>query len=104
MKRTEARCKINGLVIAEVTINNFTDMPSMEATYALLEHGSEAPLTHGKCTANQSNWSGRTMDLMEELIHSMGEDLMQVHFNIEGKETIDGEGTELGGAEGPPQV
>lgn len=104
MKRTEAQCRINGLVIAEATINNYTDMPSMVATYALLEHGSDAPLTHGKCTANQSNWSARTLELMEKLIESMGDDLMQVHFNIEGKETIDGEGTELGGSEGPLQV
>jgi hypothetical protein len=104
MKRTEAQCKINGLVIAEATINNYTGMPSMEATYALLEHGSGMPMTHGKCTANQSNWSGRTIELMEELIESMSDDLMAVHFNIERKEILDAERTESGGTEGPLQV
>lgn len=104
MTRTEARCRVNGLVVAEVTIKNYTDMPGMDATYALLEHSDKPPVTHGKCTANQTNWSGKTVELMERLIHSMEEDLMQVHFNIERKEMIDGEGTESGGSEGPLQV
>ena len=86
MKTPERKCKINGLHVTEITVQNLPNVQQkMEAIYALGEIAKkgEARLivgTHGRCTAYTQNWSKSTMKLLEELLNSMEEDLLPRHF------------------------
>jgi hypothetical protein len=76
---------INGLQVTEITIVNMpkTRGVGMEATYALLQADPKTKTvlnTHGKCSANMSNWSEDTLKILTSLIESMENDLLPKHF------------------------
>lgn len=107
MKQARADCKINGLRVMEVEIQNMPAMPApeMRATYALLSISAKAaPQTHGKCSAYPSNWSKRTNELLAELLESMEEDLLPRHFDLEAASEESYEGIESDGHEETPQI
>jgi len=116
MLTTEAKCRINGIHIAEVKIEARLDgtANSMTATYATLEAVSDKAdknyrmaFTHGKCTAGHGIWSQETAEKLSDLLRSMEADLLPQHFKLEaGLEGIaDGsKGSEPGEFEEADQV
>ena len=89
MKRVDGRCKINGLLVAEVDIAHMPGKPlTMDAKYALgvaqaLPTGAVTlQETHGQCSAYTNNWSERTMELLTQLLDSMERDLLPRHFDV----------------------
>lgn len=82
----ERRCVINTIKIMEVTITAAAHPSNaMTAIYALGQgvkqtEGTRLLATHGRCTANPSNWSKGTIELLNKLLESMEEDLLPRHF------------------------
>ena len=122
MIKLKSPCIINGLHVTEIHVNagiNSSIAPTINAVYALC-HKPEtitepqitqdnAPMpfweTHGRCEANNANWSPKTIQLLSDLLMSMEEDLLPLHFVIdEPKEEIDDDDTFLGGEEATPQI
>ena len=84
---------INGLQVTEIKIDNLPNTRglNMEATYALLRADPKTKTflnTHGKCSANMSNWSKETRQLLDDLIESMENDLIPRHFEENNQSNI----------------
>lgn len=101
MRTTNNKCKINSLHVSEVTIKNLGPLTQlatkkselglanapitavMEAIYATTETDTKLQRvnTHGRCTANSTNWALPTIRLLAELLDSIERDLMPRHFD-----------------------
>lgn len=112
MRQAEQECKINGVQVREMSVEmrspivlmgKFIDQFSLKATYSTVSVSDTGAInTHGRCTEDSKGWSTRTWDALHELINSMEEDLLPLHFKI--KEEVD-ERTESGGlGEGVGQI
>ena len=108
MRHTSGVCKINGVQVMSLEVT-LQQLPTLNATYALcrgeknLATGNYVSQeTHGRCTAYQTNWSPRTLELLGELIHSMEEDLLPVHFDV-GTMEDKNERLAIGGHQETPQ-
>jgi hypothetical protein len=85
---TDAKCKINGVEVREVTLNfvdKVIDNAGSSIIYASCQYDEKTKrlaATHGKCTAPVAVLSKHTLDLIRELKTSIEEDLLNRHFNI----------------------
>lgn len=97
MRLADGACKIAGIDIREVKITKIQPGLVADAGYVLVQprdvDGRKLPDFYGKLVAANTRWSERTRRLMADLVDSMEEDLLSVHFNITNNEasTIDEE-------------
>lgn len=108
MRIADDQPKINGVHVMHLEAN-FAQMPTMNATYAL-GMGAESSdgvhvlhETHGQCSAYHTNWSPHTLALLGELVKSMEQDLLPVHFKVDQMEE-DNERIGIGGQQETPQI